>query len=862
MTAMKKILLSLILVLIAGASYSQFVVNKEDTTFFNNDSVIFITDNIRGALQWQVSKDSINWNNIQGATYDSLIIKVDSSAVYRLMAKEGTCDPVYGDTMFVKKNTNPVVGKFIIVLEPDVWAKNIDSTKIDSIYLPFHSNAFIGKTLGAGYYLVTEAGEGALYRITNVTTRNDSTLLNVVPASLADIIEQGKISFVDTLAAGTKGAMEIEYLAKGVQFKGINEKGDWSGITFSLNHILYDKDDDLENTTYDQIRINGSFSIDPTIKGDFEFINGQVKSLNFKFDVKEDVALTGEVGILNGDFNPEAKLASIKIPKIRILVLGVPVIINPKLEILAGMLLDANGNLTTSVTQHFEYTTGFSYSDGKTTFIRVMKKSAEFDPVSIDVEASARTYISTILTLKFYKSIAPYLEGTIYGELVSGLITDPKWELYAGADLRAGLEVEIFDRTLFEISTDVLSYRKLMDHAPSSQTDLPPNAKFITEPNLQLVNQPVIFKTEECTDDIDLSSDMEYRWDWEGDGNWDTSFTRQTSFSHSFSSAGAYNVKLEAKDSGGNISQVLGTVRVESNKNIIGNHPPIAILEINPKFGSPTTNFSFDASRSFDVGTYSSNPQYRFDFTGDGVFDTKWSPYRIAFSKIPSGYHTAKLQVKDSDGNITEANVTYSVIETGRVIDIEGNAYKTVKIGTQTWMAENLKTSKFKNGDLILNVTDYASWISLTSGAYCWYNNDPIRNRDTYGALYNWYAVNSGLLCPTGWHVPTDYEWTILTDFLGGEPVAGGKLKETGATHWGPLNYWATNETGFTALPGGIRVWDGGFLAMPDAGYWWSATEDTNSIPWHREIWWSDTYVYRRNVMEKHQGLSIRCIKD
>ena len=133
--------------------------------------------------------------------------------------------------------------------------------------------------------------------------------------------------------------------------------------------------------------------------------------------------------------------------------------------------------------------------------------------------------------------------------------------------------------------------------------------------------------------------------------------------------------------------------------------------------------------------------------------------------------------------------------------DIDGNVYHTVTIGTQIWMVENLKTTRYNDGSPIPFVTDSSSWSNLTTPGYCWYNNDTT-NKNTYGALYNWFAVNTGKLAPTGWHVPTDDEWTTLTTYLGGESIAGGKLKETGTTHWRTPNAGATNEIGFTASSG------------------------------------------------------------
>jgi uncharacterized protein (TIGR02145 family) len=198
---------------------------------------------------------------------------------------------------------------------------------------------------------------------------------------------------------------------------------------------------------------------------------------------------------------------------------------------------------------------------------------------------------------------------------------------------------------------------------------------------------------------------------------------------------------------------------------------------------------------------------------------------------------------------------------TGTVTDIDGNVYNTVTIGTQVCMVENLKTTKYRDGTSIPNVTDNISWSNLTTGAYCDYSNTP-SNSATYGKLYNWYAAtNAHNIAPTGWHVPTDADWTTLTTYLGGEGVAGGKLKETGTTHWQSPNIGATNETGFTALPGGIRNYNGSFDYIGSHGYWWSATESGATYAWDRLMNYGYSYVYRSGD-GKELGFSVRCVRD
>ena len=165
----------------------------------------------------------------------------------------------------------------------------------------------------------------------------------------------------------------------------------------------------------------------------------------------------------------------------------------------------------------------------------------------------------------------------------------------------------------------------------------------------------------------------------------------------------------------------------------------------------------------------------------------------------------------------------------GTLTDIDGNTYKTIVIGSQEWMAENLRTSRYANGDSIPNVTDNNEWTNLNTGAFCWNNNDSATYECPYGKLYNWYAVvDTRNLCPTGWSVPHFYgDWIELTDHLGGFEVAG-KMKEAGYDHWEMPNTDATNESGFTGLPGGQRYSSGAFVGGNDEGTWWSSQDGGN----------------------------------
>lgn len=209
---------------------------------------------------------------------------------------------------------------------------------------------------------------------------------------------------------------------------------------------------------------------------------------------------------------------------------------------------------------------------------------------------------------------------------------------------------------------------------------------------------------------------------------------------------------------------------------------------------------------------------------------------------------------------------------TGNVTDVDGNVYNTMTIGTQQWTTENLKTSKYNDNTLIPFISDIYEWSSLSTPAWCRYvndhtsYNDPLNSYTTDGALYNWYAVNAASnggknVCPAGWHVPTDADWTTLTNFLGGDSIAGGKMKEAGIAHWVGPNTGATNESGFTGLPEGGRFSNGRFKGIGTRGGWWSSEELLPTSGRGRFLYYEFSMVYRGSGY-KGDGFSVRCLKD
>jgi uncharacterized protein (TIGR02145 family) len=256
------------------------------------------------------------------------------------------------------------------------------------------------------------------------------------------------------------------------------------------------------------------------------------------------------------------------------------------------------------------------------------------------------------------------------------------------------------------------------------------------------------------------------------------------------------------------------------------------------------------------------------DGSGTGTFTSTLASLTASTTYYVRAYATNSVGTAYGNEVTFTTSAPAFTCGTSTITDFDGNTYNTVSIGTQCWTKENLKVTKYNDGTAIPEVADNGTWAGLTTGARAAYDNN-ISNVATYGYLYNWYAasgiVTSGgsstkNICPTGWHVPTDAEWTTLTDFLGGLTVAGGKMKETG-TLWNDPNTGATNESGFSARPGGFRFNFGGFLNSRFNAVFWSATENGVGLAWGRNLNYNNGQVVRSSD-SKRNGLSVRCLRD
>jgi uncharacterized protein (TIGR02145 family) len=265
--------------------------------------------------------------------------------------------------------------------------------------------------------------------------------------------------------------------------------------------------------------------------------------------------------------------------------------------------------------------------------------------------------------------------------------------------------------------------------------------------------------------------------------------------------------------------------------------------------GSPITSRGVCWSQNFDP-TISDN--FTSDGTGAGAFSSSMTGLKGGTYYYLRAYATNKIGI--AYGN--EFNFILPVS------DADGNLYSTIIIGGQIWMATNLETSKFNDNTDIQHVVENTNWSSLSTPAFCWYNNLENLNNN-YGALYNWFSVNTGKLCPVGWHVPTEDDWITLTNLLGGELIAGGKLKEAGTLHWMSPNTSATNDFRFTALPTGYRTGldAGTFRATGYLGFFWAGTEE-DSVAGRARMLSFESNELAPGAGLKKNGYSVRCVKD
>jgi uncharacterized protein (TIGR02145 family) len=314
--------------------------------------------------------------------------------------------------------------------------------------------------------------------------------------------------------------------------------------------------------------------------------------------------------------------------------------------------------------------------------------------------------------------------------------------------------------------------------------------------------------------------------------------------------------------------RVLSTGDVNGSYSVPVTTPVLVLDTVYSTFptGTATVRFTTSGSGIYERGVCwgtSTNPTI---LVNKSVAGTGGFGFTHSFGGLTGGLqYYVRAYARNSAGTYYSNEQSFTHLTWGRcpgtpsVTDVDGNTYYTVQIGTQCWTQSNLKVSKYRNGDNIPTGLSNQDWSSTSSGAYAIYGNNNA-NDALYGKLYNWYAVNDSRgLCPVGWHVPSDAEWSTLTNSLGGASVAGGKMKST--TGWNSPNTGATNSSGFTGLPGGNRDSGGGFYYLGSFGYWWSSSVAGSGDAWVRGLDFISASAYRYNFDHRY-GFSVRCARD
>lgn len=386
------------------------------------------------------------------------------------------------------------------------------------------------------------------------------------------------------------------------------------------------------------------------------------------------------------------------------------------------------------------------------------------------------------------------------------------------------------------LSAMISSCKKNESNSDNNSSNHNPQASFTFTPTSGTVLTEFLFDASTCSDAEDTNYLLEVRWDWENDGIWDSDWSSNKVVNHKFDHDGDFTVVLEVKDTKGLKNSIKQVVKVA-----LMNNNPTAIIKISPSSGTTSTNFEFDASNCYDNNDSITDLQVRWDFEGDGVWDTDWDIAKIDnHIYSDAGTYDVRLEVKNTLGFTDDTTQTILVDNSNVFIDPrDGKEYKIIHIGELDWFAENLNY----NGD-------------------CYQMNQA--NCDVYGGLYE---LDDALqACPPGWHLASDDEWKILEGYADsqfgiGSPEwdktglrghnAGKRLKST--TNW--INNDGIDAYGFTALPGGYRN-ASGFYALGEKGYWWTSTSS-----WARIMKYDEDGIER---IDAFYGwlLSVRCVRD
>jgi uncharacterized protein (TIGR02145 family) len=707
-----------------------------------------------------------------------------------------------------------------------------------------YSFTFSGNQPGisAGDIIVGEQDGGFLRRVVSVSTDGNTIIFQTADADMADVFRSGSFTFsadmADMEAEGRPGE-EVQMLSGGgfaynggvktlYEAAGISWQINSSGVNFEPNWTFdFEFSKAGNNLKYFKMGTEGSslsFNVNSTLSATAQLLN-----------------IEEEVGLLP---TPAVRYITKYVPAV---LLGVPVLVPVvvKLEadvvVMANAALQAQLNVTTDFTSSSTASLSLQYSQGTWSKTNTFTTDNQFTPQNINFNgsASASIHLGIKISTKLYGVAGPYL--SIGPKVIATASTNGPLQGLADRDMMqtlgltgiTGAEASILGKNIAEYSVEystdpVVLYEMPQNLELVSGNDQqgsfgqplpsPVRVRVTDSKNLKCVNIPVHFQV---TQGQGLFSQQIVMTD--ADGYAQSSWT--------LGASGAQSATVTVKKADGSL---------------IANAPIMLNATGNCAGSSLSVTAAVNGTSATATATGGQLP-YTYSWSNGATGATAHN--------LSNGLHT--VTVTDNLGCTAAANVT---VNTLAVTDIDGNQYSIVVIGNQTWMKENLNVSHYRNGDVIPQVQDALTWQSLTSGAWCYYENNTA-NGTVYGKLYNWYAVTDPRgLAPEGWHIPNHSEWSTLGNYLGGNSVAGGKMKATSG--WDVPNTGATNESGFTGLGSGYRKYsDGLFHDIGKFGFWWSSTIDGVAMAWERHLHY-ELVDLMPNFAYKDNGFSVRCVKD
>ncbi len=725
-------------------------------------------------------------------------------------------------------------------------------------------------SLAVGNILLSTVGEGILRKINNIDNSGDRLIVTTSQAAMTEAFEKIHFSFKENLSSRLSQA-KIDYLAPGVILK-----------TNQQNDVSVDISISLEIPIDDHFKVSGDLTITPSISGEVDISNYNLNSLRMEFGLHELFELNMSTTLASYELEKEVKVAQFTFPPITV----PPVTVVPVFSLYLGANLELESKLSVGVSQELTTTCGIMYSGGNwDPFFSFDPSFGRNGPI-LSNTATAKAYIKPQIDMKFYGVVSPNLSTQLYGLVEAELGATPWWSLYGGLSADLGIDLSIFIKEITLFNANLFD-EKILIASASGTGDDPPMALFDINPDDGTRDTNFRFDASDCLDNVDAVSALLVRWDWEGDGIFDTDFSNAKTKSHKYAEIGTYHPILEVKNTNDLTSQSSKTLIVNLEPNL----KPKAMFYISPMTGPSSSPFILDASYSTDPNDSTNALLVQWDFDNDGFYDTYYSYEKKISRTFPIGSHEITLQVKDTGGKTDTETKTLVVFQgntTGTLIDSrDGRSYKTVKIGNQWWMAENLNYGTQISGDQ--DMTDNG-----TVEKY-YYDNDPALG-GIYGGLYTWGEMmnyqQSGMqvqgIAPDGWHIPSRDEWEIMINHNGGHTTNNAWQYLDANPYYLWQNYKAqrrTNTTGFTALPAGYLCnydnsrWGGnrGFGAIGIDTFFWSydVKNDNSFSPYIYQFyvvnrvfsgvcnevngqWWPRL----SRLGDEDFGYSIRCVKD